>query len=717
MGKVSLPLSTVKRHLLPAGAAFCSVLGAALAYWLSTPAQYQTSARIMVDQRGTSISDLGQALADSSSLPQGANPIATQAELVKSQRVLRRAIDKVFPPGSNAAQTAPTSEQVAKKLRIKIVPATNILELAYQDKDPQSAAKLLNAIVNAVAEESAEAIRTEASSVRKFLETRLPTQQRRLEQAENAESRYRQQTRLISVDAQTASLVSSLAEVENQERTLSSQLQEARVRDSQLQRVTGMSALSSAYSAIRVGQDASLQRLREQVSTLESQVIDARSRLGDRHPDLLALMERRDQTRQLYTRRLGQILGGGAIRTGSEVGDEVSRDLVSRYILGEIERNATGRRLQVIRAERAKLQTRVAQLPQLQQPLATLVRQREEAAATLKLLQGKLEEARIAEAQLVSNVRVIDNADIPEAPSVPKPAVVLALALAAGTLLAGAVILVCEMLDDSIRDAAEAEALLKLPVLGVLPDMSGFPLTVDQLEVFLDQPEQVEPYRLLLKSLEHSSEKPLRAITVSSLLSGDGKSGVVARLSAVAAMLSRNTLVIDADLRQPVQARIFNVSGEPGLSNVVVEGQTLQQVAQVSQIDNLTVLPSGQLLARPSAIAEAVQTRELMELVMEEYDLCILDTSPISVCADAAAFSQMSDGLVLVVQRNLTSREKARQAVAELRKTGTPILGVVISGAPDILPESYRTTPASKPLAGSSKKVVTLPRQNSETAL
>lgn len=717
MGKVSLPLSTVKRHLLPAGAAFCSVLGAALAYWLSTPAQYQTSARIMVDQRGTSISDLGQALADSSSLPQGANPIATQAELVKSQRVLRRAIDQVFPPGSNAAQTAPTTEQVAKKLRIKIVPATNILELAYQDKDPQAAAKLLNAIVNAAAEESADAIRTEASSVRKFLETRLPTQQRRLEQAENAESRYRQQTRLISVDAQTASLVSSLAEVENQERTLSSQLQEARVRDSQLQRVTGMSALSNAYSAIRVGQDATLQRLREQVSTLESQVIDARSRLGDRHPDLLALIERRDQTRKLYTQRLGQILGGGAIRPGSEVGDDVSRDLISRYILGEIERNATDRRLQVVRAERAKLQSRVAQLPQLQQPLATLVRQREEAAATLKLLQGKLEEARIAEAQLVSNIRVIDNADIPEAPSVPKPAVVLVLALAAGTLLAGAVILVCEMLDDSIRDAAEAEALLKLPVLGVLPDMSGFPLTVDQLEVFLDQPDQVEPYRLLLKSLEHSSEKPLKAITVSSLLSGDGKSGVAARLSAVAAMLSRNTLVIDADLRQPIQARIFNVSSEPGLSNVVVEGQTLQQVAQVSQIDNLTVLPSGQQLARPSAIAEAVQTRELLELVMEEYDFCILDTSPISICADAATFSQLTDGLVLVIQRNITSREKARQAVAELRKMGTPILGAVISGTPDVLPEGYRTSPASKPLTGSSNKVITLPRQNSETAI
>ncbi len=281
-------------------------------------------------------------------------------------------------------------------------------------------------------EEDARSIRLEASSVRKFLETKVPEEQAKLEQAEVAESQYRRASGIIAPTPQTESLVRDLASIEEQERTLIAQIREARTRGNLLQGVTGVNALNNAYAAIRLGQDEELRKLRSSLIDQEASVIDKRSRLGDKHPDLLAAMEQRDSTRALYAQQLARILPNSRGTNSSGVSDQISADLISKFITGEVERNALESRLQAVQSERGRLRSRIAQFPIAQQPLAALVRQRQESENSLKLLQGKLEEARIAEAQLVGNVRIIDRAETPSSPAAPKPSMVLVVAVFAG---------------------------------------------------------------------------------------------------------------------------------------------------------------------------------------------------------------------------------------------------------------------------------------------
>jgi capsular exopolysaccharide synthesis family protein len=379
----------------------------------------------------------------------------------------------------------------------------------------------------------------------------------------------------------------------------------------------------------------------------------------------------------MYQQELARVSGGNTITNVSN--DTLSQTLNSQLVTNTVEGTAVANKLRTLQAERVRLQNRLAQLPMKQEPLTALTRAREEAAESFKTLQRKLEEARIAEAQKVSNIRVIEAANVPTLPSEPRPAIILAIAGAFGILLSTGMVLLLELLDNRLHDVAEAE-LLELPLLGILPRLSKSNLALESADLFLDDMGLVEPYRMLLKTLEYRSASNLRLIVISSALSGEGKSVVVSHLAAVAAMLSRRTLLIDADLRRPRQHRAFNLQATPGLSEAISQRRRLADFVQPTGIENLSVLTCGSMSARPSQLLESNEMKALMAEAAENYDLVILDTPPLSACADATTLGQLSDGIMLVTRPSYTIKEVLQKAVSDLTRDRIPMLGVVVNG-------------------------------------
>ncbi|MGC1395141.1 MAG: polysaccharide biosynthesis tyrosine autokinase [Coleofasciculaceae cyanobacterium] len=702
----SLP-SVLKRHRWPALATFASVIGASIAYLVVTPPVYKVTARLMLDDKQVSVSQLGRDLSQvSSNVPGGSNPIANQAELVKSQRVLKQAVEQVFP-GAESPNSKEALGALGNGLKVKIVPATNILEMSYQDQNPVLATKLINAVSRVMVAESTEAIRSEAKAVREFLEGEVPKRRDLAETAEAAETRYRQQSGLISFEEQTKSLVESLATLEDQERVLSAQLQEARARSNELQQITKSSTLSNAYAAGRVGQDKELADLRVKLADVDGELAKARSRLTDDNPTVVSLVQQRDSIRALYDAKAARLLPTNqSVPSANIASDELSQKLTSQYIVGETDRIALEKKLNVLQAERIQLQQRITQLPLKQQPLTVLVRQREEATASLKLLQSKLEEARIAEAQLISNIRIIEQAQVPSEPAGPNKKVVLVLAIVFGTILAVGIILLLEVMDNKLRDASEAEELLKLPILGILPNLPKEAQNLEQPDQFLDNVGLIEPYRRLLKTLEFRSLEKLRVIVVTSTLTGEGKSLVVSHLGAVSAMLSGRTLIIDADLHRSKQHSLFGLPlSSPGLADVIDKKLTLLHAVQPTGINNLSILTCGELRDRPSSLLESPAMKAILAEAAAHYDLVILDTPPVGSCADANALSRSSDGLVMITRPNFTPKEMVLRAVAELKGNGVPILGIVVNGMTTQTEKYHSSLKGYKPLAKPRKRL------------
>ncbi|MDY6901224.1 MAG: polysaccharide biosynthesis tyrosine autokinase [Cyanobacteriota bacterium] len=695
---VSSLLRVVMRRSLPAAATFIAVIGGAFTYLSVTPRVYETSARLMLNQQQSSVSELGRDLSQvANSTPGGPNPLADQAELVKSQRVLEKAIE-IFnsqykdEPKQNFGKDGLTSEYLRKNLSVKIVPATNILQITYENKHPALAAKLLNAVSSAMVNYDIKAISFEATKVKEFLENKqLPIARKKLQEAEATESRYRQASGIVSFTEQTESLVENLASLEEQERSLYALLEQVRSQENSLREITDANSLNSAYSSIRSGSDEELVKMRSALAELERQFVEARLKFTTNHPQVMELAEKRDAFRQMYEQQLANISPSNQAAPPNRIAsDEISQELTSKLITNEIEGLAIEKKLTTVRSQIADLKTRVAQLPIKQQPLTALIRQREEAASTLKFLQSKLEEARLAQAQKVSNIRIIESAKVPESPSSPKKTVVLAVATVFGGILATGVILLLELMDNTLRDAGEAEELLNLPLLGVLPRLPGKTLVLEPSDRFLDQVGLVEPYRMLFKTLEFRNDDELQKIVVSSTISGEGKSVVVSHLAAVSAMLSRKTLVIDADLRRPVQHTLFNLPPKPGITEIIEGRRSFDDAIQKTDVDNLDVLTCGELHGRPSQLLESVEMKSILEEAAKKYDLVIIDTPPISACADAATLGKQGDGVVLVTRPSFTNKEMLRKAVSELSGNHIPILGVVVNGMSNLTEKYYR---------------------------
>ncbi|MGB2923924.1 MAG: GNVR domain-containing protein [Limnothrix sp.] len=691
--------SALRRYWWAATIALITSLGTSALYLLSSSSLYEASARLSVNDSTVSLSEVGQTLTDNKEIG-GADPIVTQAELVKSQRVLKRGLES-YASQSASKEVLPDVKQLQKDIQVRIIPATTILELTYISENPEQVASLLNAIVEAAVAENTEFIRQEASTVVTFLEGQIPIQATKLARIEQVESQYRQENSLVSEGAQNEELIRGVAALEQEERSLAAALDEAITRTNQLQQVIGVTAPESAYTAAQVGQDPQLNELSSQIIELEAELSEARSRLGDEHPDLLALLDQQADLYALFDKRSEQLTG---TKNGAEdiAVNELSQDLIAEYIRSDVEVDTINARLKNVRLSLDQLRRRAANQPLLQRPLAGLVREKEEAASSLKLLQGKLEEARLAEAQLNSNIRIVGQAELPEEAIGPKPAAILIIGLFAGSVLAASVVLLLDLLDTSLQNSQEVEKLVNLPVLGNLKQMPADLVRADGLAAFLDNSDWVEPYRSLLNNIEseylaqdlsklsQTDEKSLfttqtklnhqspKTIVLSSIGESEGKSTVILCLGAVASMLGRRTVIVEVDPYSSVHEYLQTPS-QPGLTNVIYQQRALTDVIQLTALNQLSVIPYGQLPDRPASLLGSEAIWQLLAQLKEEYDLVLIDASPAGISADATTLSQFTDGLVLVVRPNFTPRDAVSETVEQLRRGGARLLGIALN--------------------------------------
>jgi capsular exopolysaccharide synthesis family protein len=179
-------------------------------------------------------------------------------------------------------------------------------------------------------------------------------------------------------------------------------------------------------------------------------------------------------------------------------------------------------------------------------------------------------------------------------------------------------------------------------------------------------------------------------LVVSSTIPGEGKSVIASHLAAVSAMLGRKTLLIDADLRRPQQHTFFNLDFQSGVSDVIEGALSLETAVKPTNTHNLSILTCGQLPSLPSSVLDSLEMEDLLHKAQAAYDLVIIDTPPVSSCADAHSLCRHSDGLVMVIRPNVTPKDILMRAVSELRRNNVPIFGFVMNGTTPQTDKYYR---------------------------
>ena len=177
-----------------------------------------------------------------------------------------------------------------------------------------------------------------------------------------------------------------------------------------------------------------------------------------------------------------------------------------------------------------------------------------------------------------NNIRIIDEAVVPEKPYMPRKLLNIAIGLAAGLILGIIFSLLAEFLNQTVKSAKEIEEVLRLPFLGFVPhekQRKGF----EDYRIMLKEgnvltAENIRNIRTMLSFSLNAGK--IKSLLITSSLQGEGKSFLSSALAAAFAQAGKKVLLIGGDLRRGRLHRIFRLANENGLSSLWTEGQTLE---------------------------------------------------------------------------------------------------------------------------------------------
>lgn len=181
-----------------------------------------------------------------------------------------------------------------------------------------------------------------------------------------------------------------------------------------------------------------------------------------------------------------------------------------------------------------------------------------------------------------------------------------------------------------------------------------------------------------------------RVVILSGVEHGCGTTELCARLArALVAQVEKTVCLVDASLRTPSLNRLFDMENFNGLTDLVEHpGDTGQFVRPVEKSPHLWLLSAGRSALSPHALLRSGRLQQRIAELRSRFDYLLIDSPPINLYADAIALGQLADGVILVVEANVTRREAARKAKLSFQNAGVRVLGAILNKRTFHIPEA-----------------------------
>ncbi len=330
------------------------------------------------------------------------------------------------------------------------------------------------------------------------------------------------------------------------------------------------------------------------------------------------------------------------------------------------------------RKEVLQLNTVAAQYAVVQSELEGLERAADE-------IYGRIKQLSVTEDVGALNVQRVESAVPADHPVEPNKPMTLLYALVAGSMLGAGLAFLRDWMDQRLRSAEEIKQVLALPVLGVVPHISGTRTPMQRgMHLHLEPMSDVaEAYRTIRTAVYFGQTGGVaKTLLITSPAPGDGKTTLASNLAIAMAQAGNRILLLDADFRKPTQHKIFELDKRSGLSSVLAGDAKLAEVIHSTPIAGLDVLPCGPIPANPSEILNSQTFADLLQDLSSRYDHVLLDSPPIMPVTDARILAASCDATVLALRAEKTTRKGAVYARDVLHSVGSAILGVVVNDVP-----------------------------------
>ena len=731
-------LRVIWKHRRLAAACFAGCVAAALIITVLTPRTYSAAAQIQVGRTSPiklQLKDNVLDLDETDRILNGASSfLSTQVEALRSRDVAERAIrtfhlaenptfvdgdrsgtalaavpislppflhprglepaepaDAAAPPANGGPVDPQLIDQYIGYLTVADVRSTDLIEVRFTAPDPALAALLTAAHIQAYLSSIKQAQVSTDSAAKEFLAAQLDESRQRLERAEADLSSFANQHPDVAIN-QEDELVA------RQIKLMALQLSEAEERRAKAQSQVEFLAKAKRepLEHVLVGNDA-IPRLRLTLLDVESQQASLKQRLGPNHSQMRELQRQETEVR---------------LQLDNEVKQEIAA-AKAKLRAAKLRENEMGGRM-------VALEKKATQLRSIGGQYEIVKTERENARLLHESLLKQKTETAVHSELATTNVRVIERPEVPRYAASPRKKMNLLIGVLAGLALAIGAAFVRESLDNSVKSSAEAEGLLQLPTLAIIPSfalprplgarlrdslrqsdsVSGLLTTLrrgdaanangasldpttDLLVVQKPWSPVAETFRMLRTALQFSSNggAPPQVILVTSASSGEGKTVTSLNLASTLAAAGRRVLVIDVDLRHPRCHDVLGLRLAPGLASYLAGAADLERIVHEVATPHIAFIPAGPPPANPAELVGSDRMSDALALLRKHFDVIVLDSPPVLPVTDAVLLAHLADAVVLVMNGNKSPRELARRARDQLMQAGANIVGIVVNNA------------------------------------
>jgi succinoglycan biosynthesis transport protein ExoP len=563
-------------------------------------------------------------------------------------------------------------------LKVATVSNTRLIEINYLSPDPRLAADIANALVGAYIEQNYQTKFESTMQTSDWLSQQLADLKLKVETSQEKLIRFQREKGIVGIDDKQNLTTSKLDE-------LSKELTATEADRIQKEANYKLAATGNPELMARSPSDL-LGHLREQESTLKQQYAQLKTQFGPAYPKVVEVKNQLDEV-------------SGDI--DAEVG-RMATQIKNEYLAAQRRENMVLAAMEGQKREANELNQNAIEFNLLKRDVD----------ANRQLYEGllqKLKEASLESGLRSNNIRVVDSARVPLAPTSPDIPRNLAIGLILGLSCGVGLAFLLETLDNTVRTPEQAEVASGLPSLGVVPQFLHAEISrlrPTQLELAKEAPvarkaelvahlrptsEVAECYRSLRTSILLSAiDTPPKVILVTSALPQEGKTTTSVNCAIVLAQRGSRVLLVDADLRRPGVHVAFGLDRKSGLSTLLAGTTTMEEVVKAyPPIPNLYILPAGPPPPHPAEMLGASKMSSLIAQWRKDYDHVVIDTPPALTVTDPIVLSVEADSVILVIRSGKTTKDAVRTAGELLWQVNAPVMGVVVNGIDLGSPDHY----------------------------